>query len=127
MAELEPLYCLIGHDDEYLHGSTELEWILAQHEAHPGSVIIMKRREPASPAEIKERDRNFVPGDLVRISLPPSERSVSEHNGRHGVVIYGPDDDMVPGWLVTSAVGTLRCIGTELTMITTRENRSWPN
>ena len=126
MTELAPLYCLIDQaTDEYLHGSTDLDWILAQHEARPGSVIIMKRRTPASPAEIKDRDENFVPGDLVQLSI--NHPQVERYNGRQGVVTYGPDDDAVTGWIVSTALGEIRCMADELTMITTRENRSWPN
>lgn len=67
------------------------------------------------------RSAEYLPGDLVRIHTTDSH--CQEFNGRHGVVTYGPDRDQRPGWLVSSATGSLRCVSEELTMITRREER----
>jgi len=69
--------------------------------------------------------RGYLPGDLVRISVHHAQ--VAEFNERQGVVVYGPDNDVTPGWLVCTALGTIRCTADELTMVATRENRHWPN
>jgi hypothetical protein len=71
-------------------------------------------------------DGDYLPGDLVRITLPENDPCNNAHNGK-GVVIYGPDRKHEPGrergWLVSSAPGSLRCVASELTMITPREDR----
>lgn len=67
------------------------------------------------------RSAEFLPGDLVQIHT--TDPHCQEYNGRHGVVIYGPDDDQRTGWLVSSVPGSLRCLADELTMITRREDR----
>lgn len=64
----------------------------------------------------------FLPGDMVGIRV--TDEICQEFDGRHGVVVYGPDQDSRPGWLVSSAPGTLRCVAEELTMITRREDRT---
>lgn len=66
-----------------------------------------------------DRASGYLPGDMVRISMTGT--FADEYNGRHGVVIYGPDDEK--GWLVASAPGSIRCVAEELTMITPREGR----
>ena len=66
------------------------------------------------------RDRNFLPGDEVHIALSPTD-ICQEFNGRDGIVVHGPDKEN--GWLVSSAPGTLRCVASELTMVTRREDR----
>lgn len=68
------------------------------------------------------RTDNYLPGDLVKIDLGPNDICNDSHNGK-GVVIYGPDDSHYPGWIVASAPGSLRCVASELTMITPREDR----
>ena len=69
------------------------------------------------------RDKNFVPGDMVGLSIKSAYHH--SYDGRHGVVTYGPDSDTDRrGWLVTTAVGDIRCAGSELTMITRREDRT---
>jgi len=74
------------------------------------------KRKPKPP-----RESDFLPGDLVSISLP-GETYFAEFHNRHGVITYGPDIDN--GWIVSSAPGSLRCVAEELTMITPREDRS---
>ena len=74
------------------------------------------RRKP----EKGSRETEFVPGDLVEITLRLGD-TCEEFSGRRGVVIYGPDYEQ--GWLVSSAPGSLRCVASELTMITPREDR----
>lgn len=71
-------------------------------------------------ATSRPRESDFVPGDLVHITLPETD-VCAEFNNRHGVVTYGPDRD--GGWLVSSAPGSLRCVAGELTMISPREDR----
>lgn len=65
------------------------------------------------------RDRQFVPGDEVRMSI--DSQYWQEYNGRKGIVTYGPDTE--GGWQVCSAPGTIRCMAEELTMVTRREDR----
>jgi len=62
---------------------------------------------------------DFLPGDLVHMEI--GDDYFQEFNNRHGVVTYGPDDD--GGWIVSSAAGGLRCVASELTMLTPREAR----
>lgn len=66
------------------------------------------------------RESGFLPGDLVHITIE-SSYSCREFNNRHGVVTYGPDEG--GGWIVSSAPGGIRCVASELTMITAREDR----
>ena len=66
---------------------------------------------------------DFLPGDLVGITLSEGDMFHEEYSGRHGVVTYGPDQDRERGWIVSSASGGLRCTASELTMITPREER----
>jgi len=76
------------------------------------------RRRPKAVSRVAA----FLPGDLVRITLPAGDICNDSHNGK-GVVIYGPDDNDNTGWIVSSAPGSLRCVASELTMITAREDR----
>ena len=71
---------------------------------------------------VPDRDRTFLPGDMVLIALNPVG-GLGEFNGRRGVVTYGPDKDNNPGWLVSTAAGSIRCVGKELTMYARREDR----
>ncbi len=75
------------------------------------------RRKPEKVA----RSTGFLPGDLVHIELE-NDDYCQEFNNRHGVITYGPDEDA--GWIVSSAPGSLRCVASELTMITPREDRA---
>lgn len=76
-----------------------------------------KRIEPVIEAP---QAPQYRPGDMVRITLKPND-TCREFSGRHGVVTYGPDPE--GGWLVSSAPGSLRCVASELSMITRREDR----
>ena len=67
------------------------------------------------------RTDGYLPGDLVEITLSPGCMFHDEYSGRSGVVTHGPDDD--GGWIVSTALGGLRCVAEELTMITPREDR----
>jgi hypothetical protein len=81
---------------------------------------------PAEP--VRRGEKEFLPGDMVRITLPKTDlRLYNDFSGRHGIVVYGPDDRVNPGWQVSCATGTLRCVASELHMMTRREDRSWPN
>ena len=84
---------------------------LGEYMRHRG----LRRKQKAA-----SRVDRFVPGDLVRITLQEND-TCKEFNNRHGVVTYGPDDEN--GWQVSSAPGSLRCVASELTMITPREDR----
>jgi hypothetical protein len=77
-----------------------------------------KRQSP----KVSSRTSDYVPGDMVRINI--TDPYFAEYKDRHGVVIYGPDDDQNPGWIVSSAPGSIRCVGSELTMIIPREERT---
>jgi hypothetical protein len=68
------------------------------------------------------RKAEFLPGDLVLITLSPGD-PCAEYSGRQGVITYGPDDDHVTGWQVSAMGRGLRCVASELTMITPREDR----
>lgn len=68
------------------------------------------------------RKAEFLPGDLVEICT--DDNMCQEFNGRHGVVVYGPESNSGElSWLVSSAPGTIRCTTEELMMITRREDR----
>jgi hypothetical protein len=67
------------------------------------------------------RTSDYLPGDLVNMHI--QDDYFAEYRNRHGVVIYGPDND--GGWIVNSAPGSIRCTADELTMIAAREDRTW--
>ena len=67
-------------------------------------------------------ERSYLPGDLVYVTLPPGD-VCEEYSGRQGVITYGPDESATPGWHVSVGGGGLRCVASELTMITPREDR----
>jgi hypothetical protein len=77
------------------------------------------RRKPRE-VKVSPRTSNFLPGDLVHVEI--EDDYFQEFNNRHGVITYGPDDN--GGWIVSSAPGDLRCVASELTMITPREERA---
>jgi hypothetical protein len=66
------------------------------------------------------RRHEFLPGDLVKITLREDDYCNQFHNGK-GVITHGPDDS--GGWLVSSAPSGLRCVASELTLIEAREER----
>jgi hypothetical protein len=81
-------------------------------------------RSKKSAAKVSARTGpDYLPGDLVHIRLRDGDMFHEEYSGRHGVVTYGPDDDRSPGWIVSAAPGSLRCVASELTMLTPREER----
>jgi hypothetical protein len=110
---------------EYRIGKAQALATLALAEAVRGAAEPMEVRVMVNPREVvsvPDRDQNYVPGDVVGLTLVGEYWR--EYNGRHGVVIYGPDDDTRPGWQVSTAAGTLRCVRDELTMVTRREDRT---
>lgn len=83
------------------------------------SITARFRREP----KVSLRHGNFVPGDLVRITLQDGD-TCAEFDGCHGVITWGPDKSRETGWIVSAAPGSLRCIASELTMMVPREERA---
>jgi hypothetical protein len=101
------------------------------HAAIAIAELLKKQQEPIEvridpqvvvpvPKPVEARDREFVPGDMVGLTIKSAYHN--GYNGRHGVVTYGRDH--AGGWIVTTAVGDLRCGPDELTMITRREDRT---
>ena len=115
-AWLHRLVCaVLGHSWGYYwypHGD---DWFSNPHERRYCSGCHTDEATNESP-----RRTSYLPGDLVRITLPPDDICNQDHNGK-GVVTHGPDKD--GGWIVASRPGALRCEADELTMITPREER----
>lgn len=65
------------------------------------------------------RSSEYRPGDLVEVHV--SADLLKEYNGRHAVIIYGPDDQ--GGYQIASAVGQMRVLPEEITMVTRQEDR----
>jgi hypothetical protein len=95
---------------------------LLEKQQKPLEIRIDPKVVVSVPKPVDPRDTAYVPGDMVGLTI--SGDNFTNFNGLHGVVVYGPDDDRRPGWVVSTALGNIRCAPDDLTMITRREDRT---